>query len=234
MEIAMPSYMLDAIVGCNINAKCLVAPSNYNSVISKEFLINNFNDCERLEVDKNRLVHLFGGRAIHPLFKVNIPITLKDKENGLTILSTFYVVSKKHLPVMDIILGYDWLLGGSVTDEELQIYSFKIVHEFEWGGFTRPLLSIKSLGGSCNITLYKKMLFSDCDLLPVFETYSSSDSDSCSKSDSCSESDSSSESDDSFELDRYFKRNLVLLRKYLIKINKFDKKKKLIKAEINY
>ena len=173
------SYIVDAIVGSNKKAECFIAPSACNSVISKEFL-NKYMYYERLEVDKNKKICLYDDQFIQPLYIVSIPITFKDRKNELTIDSKINVISKNDFPEWfscDIILGYDWLVGGSVSHEDLQIYSIQIVYEFEWSGVTQPFLSIKCLGSCNNNTLYKKINFNNYKLVTFSESDSSSESD---------------------------------------------------------
>jgi len=93
---------------------------------------------------------------IYPLGVAIIPILFKDKEHDFTIDSEIYVCNK-NISKNTILLGYDWLVGGSVLDEGLQIYSIKLVHEFEWGGGVETYISIGGLGSDSEQKLYKKI-----------------------------------------------------------------------------
>ena len=157
-------YIANAKVG-DKTVRCLISPSFDYSVISIDLL-------KKLNLEyknsKDKYIYIGGSEYIHPLGVAIIPIQFKDKERNVTIDSEIYICNKnKNISKNTILLDYDWLVGGSVLHESLQIYSIKLVHEFEWGGGVETYLSIRGIGSDSEQKLYKK--------LKTYDLYDSSD-----------------------------------------------------------
>lgn len=153
------NYIVNAIIG-NKKVQCVITAFPY-SAISKNLLKKCNLEYKKLKNDKNNRIHLGGEKWFAPLGMAIIPITFKVGSNRLTIDSNINVVCKNNFPEWfrsDIILGYDWLMGRSLTDRELQIYRIEIIHDFSFG-YLKQFLSIKGIGRSthckkCVIPLY--------------------------------------------------------------------------------